>query len=131
MGNDLGRDRVMYMHLTLMPYLPAAGELKTKPTQHSVKELLGLGIQPDVLLCRADRPIPDSDRKKIALFCNVRERSGDPGPRRRDDLRGADQLSRAGPRRGGLPPLRPAGAGTRSQPLAGDRRAGRRGRKAR
>ena len=75
MRNDLGRDRVMYLHLTLIPYLPAAGELKTKPTQHSVKELLSVGIQPDLLLCRADRPIPDSDRKKIALFCNVHEKA--------------------------------------------------------
>ncbi|MFO1153414.1 MAG: CTP synthase [Rhodospirillales bacterium] len=73
--NDLGRERVMYLHVTLIPYLPAAGELKTKPTQHSVKELLGLGIQPDVLLCRADRPIPEGERKKIALFCNVREQA--------------------------------------------------------
>jgi CTP synthase len=71
-GNDLGHRQVMYVHLTLVPYLPAAGELKTKPTQHSVKELLNVGIQPDVLLCRADRPIPESDRRKIALFCNVR-----------------------------------------------------------
>ncbi|MGZ8408702.1 MAG: CTP synthase [Hyphomicrobium sp.] len=71
-GNDLGRRQVMYVHLTLVPYLPAACELKTKPTQHSVKELLNVGIQPDVLLCRADRPIPESDRRKIALFCNVR-----------------------------------------------------------
>ncbi|MFO1128536.1 MAG: CTP synthase [Rhodospirillales bacterium] len=75
MRNDLGRDRVMYLHLTLIPYLPAAGELKTKPTQHSVKELLSVGIQPDVLLCRADRPIPAGDRKKIALFCNVHEQA--------------------------------------------------------
>jgi len=73
LGNDLGRDRAMYIHVTLVPYIPAAGELKTKPTQHSVKELLGLGIQPDVLLCRADRPIPEGERSKIALFCNVRD----------------------------------------------------------
>ena len=72
-GNDLGRRHVMYVHLTLVPYLPAAGELKTKPTQHSVKELLSLGIQPDVLLCRTDRPIPEPERRKIALFCNVRD----------------------------------------------------------
>jgi CTP synthase len=72
MGNDLGRNRVMYVHLTLLPYLPAAGELKTKPTQHSVKELLSVGIQPDLLLCRSDRPIPEGERRKIALFCNVR-----------------------------------------------------------
>src|SRR5690242_3507489 len=73
LGNELGRERVLYVHLTLVPWIPSAGELKTKPTQPSVKELLGLGIQPDVLLCRCDRPIPASSRKKIALFCNVRE----------------------------------------------------------
>ncbi|MEQ8227276.1 MAG: CTP synthase [Rhodospirillales bacterium] len=72
--NDLGRDRTMYLHLTLLPYIPTAGELKTKPTQHSVKELLSVGIQPDVLLCRADRPLPEGERRKIALFCNVNER---------------------------------------------------------
>jgi CTP synthase len=73
LGNDLGRARTLFIHLTLVPWIPSAGELKTKPTQHSVKELLGLGIQPDILLCRCDRPIPESQRKKIALFCNVRE----------------------------------------------------------
>jgi CTP synthase len=73
LGYELGRARTMFMHLTLVPYIPAAGELKTKPTQHSVKELLGLGIQPDVLLCRCDREIPASARRKIALFCNIRE----------------------------------------------------------
>jgi len=73
LANDLGKDHTMFVHLTLVPYIPAAGELKTKPTQHSVKELLGLGIQPDVLLCRCDREIPIGQRKKIALFCNIRE----------------------------------------------------------
>src|SRR5215203_5018752 len=73
LGNDLGRERVMFVHLTLVPWIASAGELKTKPTQHSAKELLGVGIQPDILLCRCDRPIPESDRKKIALFCNLRE----------------------------------------------------------
>ena len=73
LGYELGRARTMFMHLTLVPYIPAAGELKTKPTQHSVKELLGLGIQPDVLLCRCDREIPAGARRKIALFCNIRE----------------------------------------------------------
>src|ERR1700760_4249177 len=73
LGNEVGRDRAMYVHLTLVPYIPSAGELKTKPTQHSVKELLGLGIQPDILMCRIDRPLPAGDRRKIALFCNVRE----------------------------------------------------------
>ncbi len=72
LGNELPRGTTAYMHLTLVPYIPAAGELKTKPTQHSVKELRSIGIQPDVLLCRADRPIPENERKKIALFCNVR-----------------------------------------------------------
>ncbi|HEX5453716.1 MAG TPA: CTP synthase, partial [Stellaceae bacterium] len=73
LGNELGRERVMFVHLTLVPWIPSAGELKTKPTQHSAKELLGLGIQPDILLCRCERPIPDAARKKIALFCNLRE----------------------------------------------------------
>ena len=73
LGNELGRERVMFVHLTLVPWIASAGELKTKPTQHSAKELLGLGIQPDILLCRCERPIPDAARKKIALFCNLRE----------------------------------------------------------
>jgi len=73
LGYELGRSRTMYIHLTLLPFLAAAGELKTKPTQHSVKELLSVGIQPDLLLCRADRDLPVSERSKIALFCNVRE----------------------------------------------------------
>jgi len=73
LGNELGRERVLFAHLTLVPWIPSAGELKTKPTQHSAKELLGLGIQPDILLCRCERPIPESARKKIALFCNLRE----------------------------------------------------------
>ncbi|MGQ0741609.1 MAG: CTP synthase [Alphaproteobacteria bacterium] len=72
LGNELGPDRVCYVHLTLVPFITSAGELKTKPTQHSVKELRGIGIQPDVLLCRSDKPIPSDDRRKIALFCNVR-----------------------------------------------------------
>ncbi|HJN25930.1 MAG TPA: CTP synthase [Rhodospirillales bacterium] len=71
LGNELGRERAMYLHLTLLPYIPTAGELKTKPTQHSVKELLNVGIQADVLLCRADREIPEAEKRKIALFCNV------------------------------------------------------------
>ncbi|WP_327210481.1 CTP synthase [Rhizobium leguminosarum] len=72
LGNELPRRHAVYLHLTLMPWIPAAGELKTKPTQHSVKELQALGIHPDVLLVRADRPIPDAERKKLSLFCNVR-----------------------------------------------------------
>jgi CTP synthase len=71
MGLQEGRNNACYMHLTLLPYIPTAGELKTKPTQHSVKELREIGIQPDVLLCRADRHIPEDEKAKIALFCNV------------------------------------------------------------
>jgi CTP synthase len=71
MGVELGPERTLYIHLTLLPYIPTAGELKTKPTQHSVKELRSIGIQPDVLLCRSDRPIPEDERRKIALFTNV------------------------------------------------------------
>ena len=71
LGFELGHDRVAYVHLTLVPYLASAGELKTKPTQHSVRELRGIGIQPDLLLCRAERPIPPEARRKIALQCNV------------------------------------------------------------
>lgn len=75
MGFELGRENVLYMHLTLLPYIPTAGELKTKPTQHSVKELRSIGIQPDILLCRSDRAIPLEERRKIALFTNVEERA--------------------------------------------------------
>ncbi|MDR1646441.1 MAG: CTP synthase [Zoogloeaceae bacterium] len=71
MGIEEGRSNTCYIHLTLLPYIPTAGELKTKPTQHSVKELREIGIQPDILLCRADRSIPVEERRKIALFCNV------------------------------------------------------------
>ena len=73
LGNDLPRGHAVYVHLTLLPYIPTAGELKTKPTQHSVKELRSIGIQPDILLCRSDREIPVEERRKLALFCNVRE----------------------------------------------------------
>ncbi|HEY2835527.1 MAG TPA: CTP synthase [Rhizomicrobium sp.] len=69
--NDLGRGQTAFIHLTLVPYIEAAGELKTKPTQHSVKELRAIGIQPDILLCRASHPIPDEERRKIGLFCNL------------------------------------------------------------
>ena len=72
LGNELPRGDSVFIHLTLLPFIPSAGELKTKPTQHSVKELRSIGIQPDILLCRCDRPVPESERRKIALFCNVR-----------------------------------------------------------
>ena len=73
MRNELGPERTLFTHLTLVPYIPSAGELKTKPTQHSVKELLSVGIQPDILLCRCDREIPADARRKIGLFCNIAE----------------------------------------------------------
>ncbi len=73
LGNDLPRHHAIYIHLTLLPFIGSSGELKTKPTQHSVKELRSIGIQPDILLCRTDRPIPKEERRKLALFCNVRE----------------------------------------------------------
>ncbi len=75
LGQELGSERAIFIHLTLLPYIPAAGEMKTKPTQHSVKELRSIGIQPDVLLCRCDRPIPATEKNKIASFCNVRPSS--------------------------------------------------------
>jgi CTP synthase len=75
LGNDLERGQAIYVHLTLLPFIPSAGELKTKPTQHSVAELRSIGIQPDILLCRTDREIPKDERRKLALFCNVREKA--------------------------------------------------------
>ena len=75
LGQELGPERAVFIHLTLLPYIPAAREMKTKPTQHSVKELRSIGIQPDVLLCRCDRPIPATEKNKIASFCNVRSTS--------------------------------------------------------
>ncbi len=75
LGNELGRERCLFMHVTLLPFMRAAGELKTKPTQHSVKELQSVGISPDILVCRSEQPIPVEERRKIALFCNVRSDS--------------------------------------------------------
>ncbi len=75
LGQELGPERACFIHLTLLPYIPAAGEMKTKPTQHSVKELRSIGIQPQILLCRCDRPIPETEKGKIASFCNVRPSS--------------------------------------------------------
>ena len=73
LGNDLPRGMTCFIHLTLLPFISSAGEMKTKPTQHSVKELRSIGIQPDILMCRCDRPIPPEEKRKIGLFCNVRE----------------------------------------------------------
>jgi CTP synthase len=75
LGTEVGRERTLYMHLTLVPYLGTAGEIKTKPTQHSVKELRSIGIQPDILVCRSDRTIPNNEKAKIALFTNVEEKA--------------------------------------------------------
>ncbi|MBN1015861.1 CTP synthetase, partial [Pseudomonas aeruginosa] len=75
MAVEIGREHTLFMHLTLVPYMAAAGEVKTKPTQHSVKELLSIGIQPDILICRSDRAVPANERAKIALFCNVPEKA--------------------------------------------------------
>src|SRR5436305_12955261 len=75
MRKDVGRSNVLYLHVTLLPYLMATKELKTKPTQHSVKELLRVGIQLDVILCRSDYPLSDDLREQIALFCNIEERA--------------------------------------------------------
>src|SRR5712671_4829499 len=75
MRKDVGRDNVLYLHVTLLPYIGATRELKTKPTQHSVKELLRVGIQPDVIMCRSDYPMSNELREKIALFCNIEERA--------------------------------------------------------
>jgi CTP synthase len=80
MRNDIGRDNVLYVHVTLLPHISATGELKTKPTQHSVKELRSIGIQPDVIICRSDYPVPDELKDKIALFCDVEKRAVIPLP---------------------------------------------------
>ena len=75
LGNELGREKTCFLHLTLVPFISAAGELKTKPTQHSVKELQSVGIRPDVVLCRTEEHIPDDQKDKIALFCNIPKQS--------------------------------------------------------
>lgn len=72
-GNEVGRERALYVHMTLLPYIPAAGELKTKPTQHSVKELMSYGIRPRIVMCRSDREMPEEEKRKISLFCNIDE----------------------------------------------------------
>ena len=80
--HDVGRENAIFVHLTLVPYIAAAGELKTKPTQHSVRELMEIGIQPDILICRTERPLSDDIKRKIALFCNVEFGARDREPRR-------------------------------------------------
>ena len=75
MRSQLGRNNTLFAHLSYVPYIAAAGEIKTKPTQHTVKEMLSIGLQPDILICRMDREMPADERRKIALFCNVEERA--------------------------------------------------------
>ncbi len=75
LGQELPRGHALFVHLTLLPFIKTAGEMKTKPTQHSVKELRSIGIKPDILLCRCEQPIPPDEKRKIALFCNVRRRA--------------------------------------------------------
>ena len=106
LGNDLPRGHVVYIHLTLLPYIPTAGELKTKPTQHSVKELRSIGIQPHILLCRSDREIPREERRKLGLFCNVRESAVIEARDAPFDLRRAGALSRRRARPGSARGLR-------------------------
>ena len=94
-----GRKSTAFVHLTLVPYIASAGELKTKPTQHSVQKLREIGISPDALLCRADRPIPDDERAKISLFSNVEEAGRHFGVGRRHHLQDAADAARPGPGR--------------------------------
>lgn len=113
--NDLGRDQTVSVHTTLVPWIAAAGELKTKPTQQSVRELSSLGVQPEVLLCRCDRPLPEAEREKIALFCNVRKSAVIPALDARNIYDVPLQYHRAGLAAGGRD--------------AGGHRAGRAGRR--
>ena len=103
MRKDVGRHNVLYVHVTLLPVLMATGELKTKPTQHSVKELRGIGIQPDVIVLRSDHPVSDEIREKIALFCDVATDARHPGRDGRHDLRGAAPVRGRRPGRAGRP----------------------------
>ena len=116
---DVGRENTLYIHLTLVPYIGTAGELKTKPTQHSVRDLRSIGIQPDVLLCRTDRFLDADIKRKIALFCDVAEEAVITAKDVVDDLRGAARAEGRGAR-----PDRPQAA----RPAADARRAPRRGR---
>ena len=116
---DVGRDNTLYIHLTLVPFIGAAGELKTKPTQHSVRDLRSIGIQPDILLCRTDRFLDPDIKRKIALFCDVDEEAVITAKDVVDDLRGA-----AGARRRRARPHRPEAPA----PAADRARACRRGR---
>ena len=122
MRKDVGRANVLYVHVTLLPELAATGELKTKPTQHSVKELRGIGIQPDVIVLRSDHPVSDEIREKIALFTDVATRGGHPGRDRGDDLRGPAPVRGVRAR----PADRPRARSRRPGSGAGPRRRGAR-----
>ena len=116
---DVGKQNCLYIHLTLVPYLKAAGELKTKPTQHSVGQLRQIGIQPDILICRTEQPISREDREKIALFCNISIERGDRGAGQGFlDLRSAAEPGRQQARRADLPAARPADARAADRRLA-------------
>ena len=109
---EVGRDNALFIHLTLVPYIAAAGELKTKPTQHSVRDLMQIGIQPDILICRSEQPLSADIKRKIALFCNVDFGCVIESPDVQVDLRDPAPLPRAGPRPRGVPaaPARDQGA---------------------
>ena len=118
-GNDLPRHHAIYIHLTLLPFIPSAGELKTKPTQHSVKELRSIGIQPDILLCRTDRPIPRGRAAQARPVLQCARKRGDRSARRRQHLRRAGGLSRGRPRPRSARGVRPRSDGrARSGALA-------------
>ena len=117
MSLQLGRNNTCFMHLTLVPYIPSAGEIKTKPTQHSVKELREIGIQPDVVLCRADRPLPDDERRKIALFTNLGGEVGHLRGGRGLHLQDPGPAARAGAGRDRLPQARDPGAARQPRSL--------------
>ena len=125
MRKDVGRANVLYVHVTLLPALAATGELKTKPTQHSVKELRGIGIQPDVIVLRSDHPVPDEIREKIALFTDVATRGGHPGRDGRHDLRSPADVRGGRPRQARRPRAGPRRSGGRARPrlVARSRRA--------
>ncbi len=123
-GNDLPRHHAIYIHLTLLPFIPSAGELKTKPTQHSVKELRSIGIQPDILLCRTDRADPEGGAAQARAVLQRARKRGDRSARRRQHLRGAGGLFGGGARRRSARRLRARSRrDARSRALAADQRA--------
>ena len=117
---ELGPENVIFVHLTLVPFIPTAGELKTKPTQHSVKELLSIGIQPDVLICRSDRPLAADLKAKIALFCNVAESCVISAPDVANIYEVPMTLASRRARRADSAPAAPGSSAARFEPLAGD-----------